>query len=146
MNKNPQPEELDSGNEADVELEAKEECLWELNPLVMSINKFDVNNTANDVGEWYINKELDLAYLSMFASDSLLSDTSTDVGDFPWSAIDAFTSLHVPVRSSLTAYQGINEAQGSLFKVPARRKGQRPILYGRIESELMPREDSKSEN
>ena len=31
---NPQPEELDSGNEADVESEAEEECLWELNLLV----------------------------------------------------------------------------------------------------------------
>jgi len=28
--KNPQPEELDSGNETDVEPETEEECLWEL--------------------------------------------------------------------------------------------------------------------
>jgi len=49
--KNPQQKELDSGNEADVEPEAEEECLWELNPLETSINKLDVNNTANDVGE-----------------------------------------------------------------------------------------------
>ena len=41
---------------------------------------------------------------SVFASDSVLSDTSTDVDDDPWSAIDALTSLHVPIRSSLTAY------------------------------------------
>jgi len=86
---NPQSEEPDSGNEADTEPEAEEECLWELNPLITSINKLDVNNTANDVGEWYINEKLDLAYLSVFASDSIPSDTSTDVGDDPWSAIDA---------------------------------------------------------
>jgi len=49
-NENPQLEELDSGNEADIEPEA--ECIWELNPLVTSINKLDVNNPANDVGEW----------------------------------------------------------------------------------------------
>ena len=78
----------------------------ELNPLVISINKLDVNNTANDAGKWYINEELDLAYLSMFTFDSIPSDTSTDVGDDPWSAIDALTSLHVPARLSLTAYQG----------------------------------------
>jgi len=41
--KNPQPEKLDSGNKADVEAEVEEECLWELNTLVTSINKFDVN-------------------------------------------------------------------------------------------------------
>jgi len=31
-------------------------------PLVTSIDKLDVNNIANDVGEWHINKDLDLAY------------------------------------------------------------------------------------
>ena len=62
MNENPQPEELDSGNEADTELEVEEECMWELNPLITSINRLNVNNTAHDVGEWYINEELNLAY------------------------------------------------------------------------------------
>ena len=81
---NPQPEELDSGNEADDEPEVKEECLWELNALITSINKLDANNTTNGVGEWYINEELDLAYFSMFASDFVPSDTSTDIDDDPW--------------------------------------------------------------
>jgi len=58
MNVNSQPEEPDSGNEADTEPEVEEKCTWELNPLVPSINKLDVNNTADDVGEWYINEEL----------------------------------------------------------------------------------------
>ena len=40
------PEKLDSGNEADVESELEEEYLWELNSLVTSVNKLDVNNTA----------------------------------------------------------------------------------------------------
>ena len=56
IDENPQPEELDSGNETDVEPEAEEECLWELNPLVTSVNKLNVNNTANDVGEWVLMK------------------------------------------------------------------------------------------
>ena len=60
-----------------------------MNPLVTSVYKFDINNTANDIGEWYINEELDLAYFSIFASDSVPSDTSTDVNDDPWSIIDA---------------------------------------------------------
>jgi len=94
-----------------------------LNSLVTSTNNIDVNNTTNDVGEWYINEELNLAYLSVFASDSVPLDTSTDVGDDPWLAIDVLTSLHVPVRSSLMAYQGISDAQKYLFKVSARRKG-----------------------
>jgi len=27
-------------------------------PLVTSTNKLDINNSTNDVGEWYINEEL----------------------------------------------------------------------------------------
>ena len=76
-NENPQLEESDSGNEADTEPEAEEECMWKLNPLVTSINKLDINNTADDVGEWYINEELNLAYSSVVAFDSVPSDTST---------------------------------------------------------------------
>jgi len=41
---NPQLEERDSSNEVDVEPEAEEEYLWELNLLVMSINNLNVNN------------------------------------------------------------------------------------------------------
>ena len=74
------------------------------------------------------------------------SDTSTDIGDDPWSAIDALTSLHVPVRSSLTVYQGVSDTQESLFKVSARCKGQRPILFRRVKSKLITREDSESKN
>jgi len=146
MNKNPQPEEPDSGNEADTEPEAEEECHWELNPLVTSINKLDVNNTANDAGEWYINEKLDLAYLYVFASDFVSSDTSTDIGDDPWSAIDALTSFHVPVRSSLTVYQDVSDAEGSLFMVPARRKAKDQSFWKKVESKLMTREDSESDD
>ena len=67
----------------------------------------------------------------MFASDSAPSDTSTGVDVDPWSAIDALTSLHVPVRSSLTVIQSVSDAQGSFFEVPARRKGQKFVLFGR---------------
>ena len=92
----PQPEEPDSGNEADTEPE-KEECMWEIDPLVTSIDKLGVDDTTDDVGRWYINEELNLAYSSVFASDSVPSDTSTEVDDDLWSAMDALTSLHVPV-------------------------------------------------
>ena len=55
-NEDPQPEEPDSGNEADIEPEAEEECLWELNPLVTSTNKLEVDNTANDAGDGILMK------------------------------------------------------------------------------------------
>jgi len=66
-----------------------------------SIGKLRSNATANVEGEWFINKDLDLAYISVLASDSVPSDTSTDVDSDPWSAMIALTSLHAPVKSSL---------------------------------------------
>jgi len=60
-------------------------------------------------------------------------------------AIDALISLHVPVRSSLTVYQSVSDAQGSFFEVPARSKSQKPILFRRVESKPTISEDSKSE-
>jgi len=130
------------GNKADVEPEAEEECLWELNLLVTSVNKLDVNNTANNIGEWYINEELDLVYFFMFASDSAPSDTSTDIDDDPWSTIDALSSLHAPVRSCLTVYQNISDVRGFFFEVPTRCKDQKLIFFGRVESKPTIHEDS----
>ena len=105
-------------------------------------NKLDVDNTTDDVGGWYINEELDLAYFSVFASDSVPSDTSTDVDDL-WSAMDALTSLHVLVKSSFETCQNVGDAQESTFMVPARRKGKKPILFRRISSEPTPHEESE---
>ena len=81
----------------------------------------------------------------MFASDSAPSDTSTEVDDDLWSAIDALTSLHVPVKSSFETCRNVGDAQQSIFMVPARRKGQRLILFRRIDSEPMNHEESESE-
>ena len=64
----------------------------------------------------------------------------------PWSIMDALTSLHVPMKSSLKTYQDVGDVQESVFMVPARRKGQKSNLFRRIKSELMSREDSESEN
>ena len=60
--------------------------------------------------------------------------------------MDALTSLHVPMKSSFQTFQDVSDAQESVFMVPARRRGQKLILFGRIKSKLMSREDSKSEN
>ena len=79
-------------------------------PLVTSVNNLDVNNTANDVGQWYINEKLDLVYFSVFASNFVPSDTSIVVHDDPWLTIDVLSSLYAPVRSSLTVYQSVSDA------------------------------------
>jgi len=42
-------------------------------------------------------------------------------------------------------YQSVSDAQGSFFEVPARRKDQKLILFGRVEFKPTTCEDSKSE-
>ena len=131
---NPHPEELDSGNEAYTELE-EDECLWEINPLVTSIGKLNFDTSANVEGEWFINEDLDLTYFSVFASDSVPSDTSTDMDSNPWLAMKALTSLRAPTKPFLLVCEKIGSAHDTLFEVPARRKDQKSILFGRIEIE-----------
>ena len=75
----------------------------------------------------------------------LPSDTSTDVNDDLWSTIDALTSLHAPLRSSFTACQRFSDVQETFFKVAARRKGQKLILFGGVESDSIIQEDSESD-
>ena len=77
----------------------------------------------------YINKDLNLTYFSVLASDSVPSDTSTEVDNDPWSAMDALTSLHIPIKSFLKTYQDVGDAQESVFMVPARRKGQKNQFF-----------------
>jgi len=74
------------------------------------------------------------------------SDTSTEVDSDPWSAMDALTSLHVPIKSSFKMYKDVGDAQESVFMVPARRKGQKPILFGQIKFKLMSRQESESKS
>ena len=49
----------------------------------MSIGKLGSDTTANVEGEWFINEDLDLTYFFAFASDSVLSNTSTDMDNDP---------------------------------------------------------------
>ena len=40
-------------------------------------------------------------------------------------------------KASFIAREKTSDAQGVFFEVPVKRKGQNPILFGRIESELV---------
>ena len=50
VNENPHPKKPDSSNEADTEPD-EDECLWEINPFITSIDKLDFDTTANVEGE-----------------------------------------------------------------------------------------------
>ena len=79
----------------------------------------------------------------MLASDSLLSDTNTDIDSDPLFIVDALTLLHAPVRLSLVMHEKISDMQGAFFEGSAKYKGQKLILFGRCESEPITRENSK---
>ena len=96
----------------------------------MSIGKLGFDTTADVEGEWFINEDLDLAYFSAFASDSVPSDTSTDVNSDSWSAMNALTSLCAPMKSSLLVHEKVRDAHNAFFEVPAKQRGQKPILFG----------------
>jgi len=89
-----------------------------------------------------LSVKLDLVYLSAFALDSVSSDTSTNVGSDPWSAMNALTSVCAPIKLSLLIREKIEVAHNALFKVPAKRKSQKLILVGRIETEPVACESS----
>jgi len=108
----------------------------------MSIDKLDFDTTANVESEWCINENLDLAYFSAFASDSVPSDTSTDMDSDPCSAMNALTSLHTPIKSSLLVCEKIGGTHNDFFEVPSKRKGQKPILFERIKTEPVACESS----
>jgi len=56
------------------------------------------------------------------SSDSVPSDTITDIDSDPLSTIDALTSLYAPVRSSLMVHEMTSEVQGAFFEVPTKHK------------------------
>ena len=99
----------------------------------MSIDKLNFNTTTNVEGEWFINENLDLAYFSTFASDSVPSDTSTDVENDPWSVKNTLTSLCAPIKSSLMRSKTL--AKLSLKYQPSRRAKSQSYLG---ESSLSP--------
>ena len=49
--------------------------------------------------------------------------------------MNTLTSLYAPIKSSLLVHEKIGGTHNTLFKVLAKQKGQKPILFGRIETE-----------
>jgi len=58
--------------------------------------------------------------------------------------MDALTSLRVPIKLFLMVREEIGDARKAFFEVPTKRKGEKPILFERIESEPIACESSGS--
>jgi len=81
----------------------------------------------------------------VLASDSVPSDTSTNVDSDLLSAINALILLHAPVRSSFMVHEKISDVQEAFFEEPTKHKGQKPILFERFESKPMTNEISEDD-
>lgn len=92
-------EEPNSGNDHDAKLESNNGCPWELDFSIIGQNNLDVNDTTFDEGLWYLNENVELAYLSTYASDStcidmiLYDDDKIKGNNAIWSAIGEIPSL-----------------------------------------------------
>ena len=58
----------------------------------------------------------------------------------------ALTSLYALIRSSFMTHERATDAHGTFFKVAVKYKGQKPILFERIESELVTHESSQGDS
>jgi len=56
---------------------------------------------------------------------------------------NAITSLCASIKSSLLVREKIGGSHNSFFEIPAKRKGRKPILFGRIEIETIACESSR---
>jgi len=67
------------------------------------------------------------------------------VSSDPAYAIRTLKVLHAPVKASLKTYDRTGDAQGVYFEVPAKHEDQMTILFGRVESEPIIRENSEDD-
>jgi hypothetical protein len=136
--------ETDSGNEADIESEPEEECLWELNPDVINVNKLHFT-LADDDGEWVINENVHSDYLSAVSSELVPSETSMDKNDDPMHEMHMGSSFHLPMKSSYMTRDKTSEVQGACFVVLSKHEGQKLIFFGRVEAEATTYESSEDD-
>lgn len=129
------------GNEVDTEsgvITAKDR----FKAIVITLKKLEIKDIDNDVDEWMINENLAFTYLFGVAIDYMPLATSTDVDGF--SNFEVLTPIHIPIRSSMVPISDIDNADGIVFKVPARQADQNPIIFVRVWSRVAPSDDSET--
>lgn len=78
-------ENYDNENEVDYKLEPTKDSdfEYEINLLILNLEKLDVSNIADETSEWIINDNIDFAYVSIVPSDFVPSCTSTEADSMP---------------------------------------------------------------
>jgi len=102
------PDDIDSGNEADSESGDDLVVSFDEEPLVAYFDNSDCNNSAENDGEWFLNKNINFDY------SSCLDDVNSPVDMNP-------LYMFLPM---LTACMQVEDNDGSAFVVPSLKKDQ----------------------
>ena len=133
--KEPLPNDVDSGNEADSD--QKKMCY-----LLLSWNQLqrkgsnseeddsDCNNSAKNKGKWVLNENIAFDY-SLCHEDVF---KSVDI-----------SSLHVPLPISEMACMHIEDNEEFVFIVPPFKRDQSPIVFGRGQTQTMTSRESDND-
>jgi len=115
--KEPLPEDVDSGNEADSEPEEDTSDTFSFKPIVAYLNDPERNNPIEDHGRWVINESINFNY-----------PVSVDLFK---SADDTF--LHMPLSMLSMTSTSVENDEGSVLVIPLSKKNQSPIVFGRVQ-------------
>jgi len=88
-----------------------------------------------DASDWYFNENCKFDSLYMHVSNPL-SDICVDGNPSPRSLLEALRPLHVPLSTSLVTDRFVEHIDGAFFKVPARRRKQKPLYFGRCRNNV----------
>jgi len=107
------PDNVDSGNEPDLESEEDAPATISIEPIVAYLNDYDCNNSAENEGEWVLNENIAFDY------SLCLKDVSVNV-----------RSLHMPLLILKMARMHIQDNEESVFIVPHFKRDQSLIVFG----------------
>jgi len=114
--KEPLPNDVDNGYEADSESEEDVPDTFIIEPIVAYLNDSDCNNLAENKGEWVLNENVAFGY-SLYLEDVF---KSVDISFF-----------HMSLPISEMACMNIEDNEGSVFIVPPSKRDESPIVFGR---------------
>src|SRR5436853_7836632 len=91
--------------------------------------------TDEEIDEWYFNENCNFDSLHTQASGSPSDGGADRINDLH-SALKTLTSFHVPLSTSLTGDKPVEHIDGAFFEVPARRRKQKPLYFGRCHDKI----------
>jgi len=115
--KEPLPEDVDSGNEADSEPEENTPATFSFKPIVAYLNDPECNNPTENDGEWVINESITFNYHVSIDLFKYVDDTS----------------LHMPLSMLSITSTLVENGEGSVFVVPPSNKNQSLIVFGKVQ-------------